>query len=95
MTEVVTSTLRSSSGLGREQYDHEESWHLPLRDEDAEIVGSRRLSPTASTYMIGGPSAIAARFDVTEQALSDTRCAGGIVEFGLKSSPWFDQRTAA
>lgn len=176
----------SSNGLEQDQYDHEETWYFLLRDDDDEIVGTCRLIPTTSSYMIGevfaelldgdepphspqiwevsrlavdiketgrqvlsqvhqltrqlycgmaelglslgiseflgvydltiarfmnrvgatpswqgqthivgGTSAIAARFDVTEKALVDIRNAGGIGKSVFKASPWFDNRTAA
>ena len=176
----------SSDGLEQDQYDHEDTWYFLLRDQDDKIVGTCRLIPTTSSYMIGevfselldgdepphspkvwevsrlavditvsgrrvlsqvhqltrqlycgmaelglslgiteflgvydlaiarfmkrvgakpswqsrthivgGTTAIAARFDVTERALFDIRHAGGIVESVFKASPWFDKRTAA
>jgi acyl homoserine lactone synthase len=176
----------SSDGLEQDQYDHEDAWYLLLRDDDDKIVGTCRLIPTTSSYMIGevfadlldgdepphspkvwevsrlamdstvpgrrmlsqvhqltsqlycglvelglslgiteligvydravarfmsragakpswqgqahivgGTSAMAVRFDVTEQALFDIRRAGGIVESVIKASPWSDERTAA
>ena len=176
----------TSDGLERDQYDHEDTWYFLLRDKSDRVVGTCRLIPTTSTYMIGdvfsdlldgeeppsnpavwevsrlavemtepgrhvlsqvhdltrelycgmaelglslgireylgvydltiarfmkrvgatpswqgqthivgGNTAIAARFDVTEQALADIRQAGGIAASVFSTLPWSDNRTAA
>lgn len=176
----------TSNGLERDQFDHDGTWYFLLRDEADRVVGTCRLIPTTSDYMIGdvfsdlldgerppnapdvwevsrlavdikdsgrrvlsqvhnltrelycgmaelglelgireylgvydltvarfmervgatpswqskthivgGTTAIAARFDVTEQALSDIRKAGGIAASVFAASPWSDNRTAA
>ncbi|WP_213957599.1 acyl-homoserine-lactone synthase [Variovorax sp. dw_954] len=51
--ETLGWDLVTEQGLERDQFDHDETLYLAARDANAQVVGTARLLPTTSPYLLG------------------------------------------
>ena len=51
--ETLKWDLVTEHGLEKDQFDHDQTLYLAARDDEAQVIGTARLLPTTSPYLLG------------------------------------------